>query len=580
MSAYHASFERRVRDQPDDNLPRVARSKQPIPSKSLEQTTTTVARFLILWLLIASALLGYPRGNENLALAGGESQNRRRPTPRGMWTFFRGFFALYQQRPGLDRGDGAASRGSGEELSTGFRGEFMATGNPILKERAVGPEPRRHVTLRWTSALAATLLLGTCLTPAASSADTSSQLCPNKSPLGGWVRLQRSEQIRRGAQDGCNLVVHSFMTFDLVPNGPNIEQIMAEQAAFVAQWPKLSPQARQQALNGRLARLATGGRSATKLKYKVWSSGCHDIGGDRFTCNAPGATASNEITLGEETPTGFKPFEQRTQGGIYSLTFNPMLPSLQISPGGSDDRLPQWNAMCVSNPRFSVRETGGLLARSGGMFALAFYIEPQANCDDPSNAASFCSKPTVCFKPTDEAQRRQCASDPVKFAALPFEGNMEHQSPDHIVVSKISWNVCCGCGQLPPPPDFPNEAQSNAPVMATHSTTWTITNSTAANWTLHSASLARGVWKSRPPQTIANGATVSFTAESHDPTTGDQGSVVYTPDRTPVPLANFVFSFDNPSIGTDSYTVLVPSSFNEKTTQQAGNNQVLTSMVK
>jgi hypothetical protein len=133
-----------------------------------------------------------------------------------------------------------------------------------------------------TRAMAAALWLGTGLAPAAMGADSPSQICPDDSPLGGWVRMQRREQ-QRLPIGGCDLVVNSFMTFDLVPNGPNIEQSKAD----VARVPNMSPQAREQALNNRLAGLAAGGRSATKLKYQVWTDGCHDIGAGFDTCNAP-----------------------------------------------------------------------------------------------------------------------------------------------------------------------------------------------------------------------------------------------------------------------------------------------------
>ena len=448
----------------------------------------------------------------------------------------------------------------------------MATENPILQESAVGREPRRHVTFRWTSALAAALLLGTCLTPAALSVDTSSQMCPHDSPLGGWVHMQHLTQRRDGVDSGCDQVTNVFMTFDLVFDGPSFEQMVAHLP------PQMPPQMRQKVVNDMLAARVGLLRKATKLKYRLWTTGCHPVGDSRYICSAPSGAGVGEWTLGEVTPTGFKAIDSdpqgRLAGDICCLSFNPMVPSLQMTASAIDKPLLHPSAMwCESG-------SNSTSTWSDGFDALGFTIEPGPSC---TAGRSFCSQPTACFQPTDVAQRRECVSNPGKFAALPFEGKGElpftRLHDEGIVFTKGSWRVCCGCGLEPPPPDFPNGSNS-AQSAATHSTTWTITNNTAANWTLHSASLAQGVWKSRPPQTIANGAKVSFTAESHNPTTGDQGSVVYTPDRTPVPLANFVFSFDNPSIGTNSYTVLVPSSINEKTTQQAGNNQLLTSMVK
>ncbi len=313
---------------------------------------------------------------------------------------------------------------------------------PLAEETGVRSEPRRCRSFRLTGALAAALGAGTCLAPPALGADSSSAMCPDDSPLGGWVRLQRREQVRQTGHDGCDLAVNSFMSFDLVPIGPGIEQIKAQQAAEVARLPNLSPQAREQMLNARLAWLAAGGRAATKLRYKMWSDGCRDIGGAEFTCNGPGGRAAGELTLGEETPTGFRPFEQPQDGPVYSLAFNPMLPSLDIKTGGRAESLPQLNAKCVSS-----NSVGGHLLQSGGLAALSFTISPQPKCD-PSNAMYFCNPPTVCFNATDATQRRECAVNPGKFAALPFEGNMENRSPAGIVSSKISWKVCCGCGQI------------------------------------------------------------------------------------------------------------------------------------
>jgi len=295
-------------------------------------------------------------------------------------------------------------------------------------------------------ALAAALRLGTGLAPPALGADPQSQSCPDDSPLGGWVRLQRHEHKRFGPS-GCDLVVNSFMTFDLVPNGPNVEQIKAD----VARVPNMTPQLREQVLNRKLAWLAAGGRSATKLKYQVWSDGCHDIGAGYYTCNAPGGRASGEIALGQETPTGFKPIEPAAQLGpisLYSLTFDPMLPSLQIRTAGRGEGLPQLSGACVNNAAGDSRGNS-FIAVSGGLAALAFIIEPQRNCG-PGDMLVFCNLPTVCFNPTDEAQRQLCYSNPGKFAALPFDGSLEVRSPaqEGVVFTKISWKVCCGCGQI------------------------------------------------------------------------------------------------------------------------------------
>ena len=297
-------------------------------------------------------------------------------------------------------------------------------------------------------ALVAALWLGTGLAQAALAADQ--EMCPKDSPLGGWVRMQHLAQKRLG-DGGCDQVTNVFMTFDLVPDGPSLEQLTAHLP------PQLPPQVRQQLVNGMLAARAGLGRKATKLKYKIWTDGCHDIGGDHFTCSAPGGAGSGELALGEETPTGFKPSMQQAQGGGVSVViFNPMVPSLEIRTlsAAGESLLHPFGGMCVSTPRNSGAGRSDFISYSDGFEGLGVTIEPEPNC-------KFCTAPTACFKPTDDAQRRECVINPGKFAVLPFEGNLEHRfSPFHddgIVFTKVSWKLCCGCGQEPPPPDFPNK---------------------------------------------------------------------------------------------------------------------------
>jgi len=278
--------------------------------------------------------------------------------------------------------------------------------------------------------------------------------------------MQHLEQVRMNDQDGCDQVANVFMTFDLVPVGPDLEALKALQAtedARLAKGRPLPPQVREQAWNTRLAWLAAGGRGATHLKYKVWSDGCHDIGGVRITCNSPGGRASGEVTLGEETPTGFKVIDQRTLGGgVSTVRFNSMGPSLEIYTTSSGESLAhQFDGTCVSHPSSS---TSGFFPVSSGYGGLYVSIEPEPIClgDDPKGEndawhPAICTPPTACFKPTDEAQRRECISNPGKFAALPFEGNGERRRSltrddgfdrQGLVFHKASWKVCCGCGQI------------------------------------------------------------------------------------------------------------------------------------
>jgi hypothetical protein len=310
-------------------------------------------------------------------------------------------------------------------------------------------------------ALAAALWLGTALAPAARGADPSSQMCPDESPLGGWIRMQHREQDRRTDQDGCDQVTNVFMTFDLVPSGPSIEVLRAQQAAAEARMAKarpLPPQFHEQMWNLRLAARVGQERDATKLKYWMWSDGCHDIGGSHYTCNVPGGSGFGEITLGESTPTGFI---LNAPLSVHGVIFDPMGPSLRIgTSSASGESLLHQEEVCVGKAGY-----GGSrgMTTLGGFSGLYVSILPEPVCNRGDNSArNFCVPPTACFQTTDATQRRECAIDPGKFAVLPFEGSLEKRFPtagigQAIVFSKMSWKVCCGCGQAPPPPDFPSE---------------------------------------------------------------------------------------------------------------------------
>ncbi|MFT3772567.1 MAG: hypothetical protein QM820_44820 [Minicystis sp.] len=107
--------------------------------------------------------------------------------------------------------------------------------------------------------------------------------------------------------------------------------------------------------------------------------------------------------------------------------------------------------------------------------------------------------------------------------------------------------------------------------MATRSTTSTITNATSSDWTLSSARLDHGVWATNPPNIVKAGSTFSFRAESDGLATGDEGTVIYTCSD-----GDFQFYFDNPFLGTDGYAVNCPDGYDQRTIQQTGDDQTLT----
>jgi len=335
----------------------------------------------------------------------------------------------------------------------------------------------------WRKMLAAALCLGTCLAPGALGADSPNQQSPDEGKLGGWVRMQHLEQVRRGAQDGCDQVVNVFMMFDLVSSGLDLEGLKAQLAEEAARWAKSSMPVPTRAKllknswDSKLAWLAAGGRSGTKVKYFIQTDGCHDIGGSEYTCDAPADTTSGEIPLGEHTATGYK--QTASVLGLLGggLTFNPMIPSVKLTsmswagtpsqPSGSSLLHQNGRSRCVHHPRSGgPPQNESFLPRGGDVRSLVFELSPDCNQGAPrargwiGDSDKFCVQPTLCFKATDGTQRQQCAVNPDKFAAIPYEGNQElrYADPpswgDYVIHSKISWKICDGCGQVPPPPDM------------------------------------------------------------------------------------------------------------------------------
>ncbi len=105
---------------------------------------------------------------------------------------------------------------------------------------------------------------------------------------------------------------------------------------------------------------------------------------------------------------------------------------------------------------------------------------------------------------------------------------------------------------------------------ASRSVSWTVTNGTSNAWTLVSSDLNHGILGNNPPKSIGPGQTASFSAESNGLMTGCEGTVTYASDD-----GSFAFYFDNPYIGGDDYKVTTPNDFDQKTSQQTGNDYVL-----
>ena len=219
-------------------------------------------------------------------------------------------------------------------------------------------------------------------------------------------------------------MVNVFLMFDLVPAGADTEGLKAQLALEKAQWAKsgMPQQALEKTLklswNSKLAWLAAGGRAGTKVKYFIQTDGCHDIGGSEYTCDAPGDTASGEITLGEQTATGYK--QTASVLGLLGggLTFNPMTPSVKLTsmswagtssqPDGSDV-LHQTAGSVVHSPSALgsatfKRELSSKRRRRWGLYSLSF----------PPNAmgANRAREHGRAVRRTHSASSRQHASRP------------------------------------------------------------------------------------------------------------------------------------------------------------------------
>jgi hypothetical protein len=84
-------------------------------------------------------------------------------------------------------------------------------GAQILRRFVLTRDGSGHSAPTLSIRVLAALWLGICLAPAALGADSSNQKSPDESQLGGWIRMQHLEQVRRGDHDGCNQVVNIFM---------------------------------------------------------------------------------------------------------------------------------------------------------------------------------------------------------------------------------------------------------------------------------------------------------------------------------------------------------------------------------
>lgn len=111
--------------------------------------------------------------------------------------------------------------------------------------------------------------------------------------------------------------------------------------------------------------------------------------------------------------------------------------------------------------------------------------------------------------------------------------------------------------------------------MASRSTTVKLINTTSATLTRTNAKLSHGVWSQNmyPPKTInANGEGI-WMSESDGFMTGTEGTVEYA---LPNGAGNIVIHWDNPYIGSNSYSDSAPSGYQISRSGGGGDNATVT----
>ena len=105
--------------------------------------------------------------------------------------------------------------------------------------------------------------------------------------------------------------------------------------------------------------------------------------------------------------------------------------------------------------------------------------------------------------------------------------------------------------------------------MSARSTTVKFNNTTSETLTLTDANLSHGVWSRNlyPPKTIAPKSSATWMSESDGFMTGTEGTVTYLSSK-----GNVTIHWDNPYVGSNSYSDSAPSGFVMSRTGGDGDN--------
>ncbi len=111
--------------------------------------------------------------------------------------------------------------------------------------------------------------------------------------------------------------------------------------------------------------------------------------------------------------------------------------------------------------------------------------------------------------------------------------------------------------------------------MSSRSTTVKLINNTPATLKLTNAKLSHGVWSQNmyPPETINGNSDGIWMSESDGFMTGTEGTVTYA---LPNGAGNVVIHWDNPYVGSNSYSDSVPSGYQISRSGGGGDNATVT----
>jgi len=263
--------------------------------------------------------------------------------------------------------------------------------------------------------------------------------CPADKPLGGHIEIDSDWN-----NMGCRGSRRAVLRFPLIPLGVNSD------AWHIQLW---------------------GGFTAPKVHYELTTGGCSGAyqADPRSFCNAPSGSDAADVVLGQGGgPGGFIPVPD-SDGFLH---FYPVKPEIAASTLLYHETYGGGVQGTVTPLECPVPTSGG----SGGSTSWSFDfggldIEPaDPNClahltdSDYGKPFNVCVQPSECSKPSGASIQRDCMLHADRHAVIPFEGEEHWQSPkasdprySGVLSAKVHWEICCGCGDAPAPPQTSND---------------------------------------------------------------------------------------------------------------------------